>query len=738
MSTKRRRRSQRELGLLALVIALLGSGLLYVDAWRAQQREQALLRHELSTTLQEQARRLSVRSRHWSSDWQAFNANPAHPIKDLNRHFQAFWSSRPAPRQEIAQAVLSDRQGQPLALVRLSAAPLATPAIPPASPTAPATQLLLQPPSQAQLISSSPTRLPDGSPGQLTLTSSLATTLEQVSKLLQLGEGRRQPVVLLESHRHASRHASHGPSGLLQSGQQLELEQLEPLTNADLVLAFPGRRDARLIWLSQVGWLLLSEGLLFGTFTASRLSTLAQERRLRLGLLRQQRQQEQQQRKQRKLDPLTGLLNLPGFVAGLAAQKQAYPQLLQAVMVVDLDRFTLINARLSRAVGDEVLQQLAVHLSALCHGSSLLARQDGDRFAIGLLGSSSAGLEHTLADLSQALSRFELLLSGGSLVLTARCGAMLLDPTRAAPEEALHGAGFACDEAKRRQERLVISDQALPVTALGSYQELQELHQQLNQAINSGSLLLYGQPVWHTDGTLRRSHHLEVLCRLPDPAGGADQWSERYIDAALFWGTEAALDFAVLQQLSEALIARPAPPDLLIAVNITQASLEQPRFAEHLSSWLERTGLPPQQLCLEITEQSALRQRDATISRLRALRRRGLKIALDDFGAGMTSLGYLQELPLDIVKLDRSLVHNLVAAEASSACRASRAVVQFLLQLGAQLGFELIAEGVDTESIRECLEQLGVQQQQGYLFGKPTPLLASLEERKAAQHPPVA
>ena len=157
------------------------------------------------------------------------------------------------------------------------------------------------------------------------------------------------------------------------------------------------------------------------------------------------------------------------------------------------------------------------------------------------------------------------------------------------------------------------------------------------------------------------------------------------------------------------------------ALNVTPASLQDPDFAQQLLAVLQHHDLPPDQLCLEVTEQAAISNLAQVREVMRQLQPAGVKLALDDFGAGMTSLSELQTLPLDVVKVDRCLVTNLVNHADPKAQSISHAVFRFLLELKQQLGFALIAEGVETPAMLEQLQQLGVRRVQGYLLARPQP-----------------
>ena len=196
------------------------------------------------------------------------------------------------------------------------------------------------------------------------------------------------------------------------------------------------------------------------------------------------------------------------------------------------------------------------------------------------------------------------------------------------------------------------------------------------------------------------------------------------IEAARFCGSLTLLDEHILALAFRQIAAVQQDPaladsarQLVFAINITADTLLGPDLPARLSALLEQHQLDPGCICLELTEQAALRDPSAAIVRMHQLRRMGLKLSLDDFGTGTTSLGYLRDLPLDYVKIDKRFIWTLQEESAS------RLIVQFVVELGKQIGFQTVAEGVEDVPLLWELQQLGISIAQGYITTRPRPFL---------------
>jgi len=472
--------------------------------------------------------------------------------------------------------------------------------------------------------------------------------------------------------------------------------------------------------------IVIGTGGLFYLVTVGR--NALQQRRLRLLERKSQRRQQAVNReleRERDRDELTGLLSEFGLIKAAARQARQFPDFQQAIVLLDLDHFSLVNNGLGRTQANRVLQAFANRVQEHLHSSAALARVGADEFACCLMSTSEVGLRSEISALSQHLNDSQIAFDDVSVNLSVSIGASLVE--NADVPRALHEASITCSVVKvagGRGHQLFGDAQA----STSSYLTIQQSNQELVSAIREQRVDLYAQSAWLlTQGDRLPAVYVELLCRLRDAASGLHYWSEDLIQAAQFCGSLNLLDESVLRIACrdlQALIQSGLIKDnaLVFAINTTADSLFLPSFLQTLERLVEAHDLDPSMLCLEITEQTALRNPAEAINTLKKLRRRGFRIALDDFGTGMTSLGYLRDLPLDYVKIDKSFIRKL------DHDTASRLIVQFVVELGKEIGFQTIAEGVEEVSLLRHVQQLGITIAQGYLINRPSPLLAAKDE----------
>ena len=423
-------------------------------------------------------------------------------------------------------------------------------------------------------------------------------------------------------------------------------------------------------------------------------------------------------RRQLKLDPLTGLLNSDGLVAAVTQRAKEHPEECQALLLLDIRRFALINNGFGRDMGDQILVAFGQWLKQLLPQDSPLARTSVDVFGCALMGPSASTLRTQIDAIVSGLQQLDLQVEQRTVRLSVSAGARLLADTT--PEAALHECGLACDLAKLSGEK--------PFQFYGESQQtmkryiaIQRHNQALISAINEDRIQLFGQTGWRLADPSLPPVYLELLSRIHDPFSGTHRWSEALVEAATFCGTMPILDSHVLQlsfrsikALLQQQASQPTLAAMVYAINLTPETLLADDFVPTVEALLQRENLDPRRLCFEITEQAAVRNLELLRSVMRHIRNCGIRFSLDDFGSGMTSLSHLHGLPLDYVKIDKAFVWQL-KGEASS-----RITVEFIIKLGADLGFEVIAEGVETVELLDDLRTLGVGIAQGYVTTMPT------------------
>jgi diguanylate cyclase (GGDEF)-like protein len=488
----------------------------------------------------------------------------------------------------------------------------------------------------------------------------------------------------------------------------------------------------RLQALHTIAGLILAAGGLLALVT---LRSYSQGRRFRLLELRNQRTRLQTSRdleKRRNHDELTGLLSESGLLQAMAGQANRFPRFMQAVVHIDLDHFSVINNGLGKGQGDQVLVTFATRLQETIHSSGSIARIGGDTFACCLVGTSISSLRTEVSSLSQHLNNLKIDLNGQLLNITVSIGASLIEEGNLA--RAMHEASVACSVVKVDGGH---GYQFYGDTkgSTSSYLAIQQANQELIAAIHDKRLELHAQHAWQLNqGQDLPATYVELLCRIRHPDSGKAYWRENIIEAAHFCGSLPLFDQTIIalacSNLSELIKRSNGPsnhPELIYAINITPDTLIAPSFVQTLDHLMDSHGLDPRMICLEITEQAALRNPGEAVRAMRKLRQLGFRMALDDFGTGMTSLGYLRDLPLDYVKIDKSFIRK------STKDRASNLVVQFVVELSQEIGFQTIAEGVeDMDQLLE-LQAAGISIAQGDVITRPRAFLCGSEDWIFAQ-----
>jgi diguanylate cyclase (GGDEF)-like protein len=408
-------------------------------------------------------------------------------------------------------------------------------------------------------------------------------------------------------------------------------------------------------------------------------------------------------------DGLTGLVNRSLFrdrVAHGLEQRERSGQSL-TVLFCDLDDFKLVNDTLGHATGDALLVEVAARLRGRLRNGDTLARLGGDEFAV-LLGDADDG--GAVADALVDALRAPVVLDGQDVLVRMSVGATTVPAgTRPLPsvDALLAQADTAMYAAKRGGGGAVRA--YTPGMALAEVTEA-DLAGALAEAVAQRDVTLVYQPV--VDVSTGLVVGVEALARWSHE--GRPVPPQQFVALAERTGligplTDLVLDTACAQA------AAWASPTLRVGVNLSPSSITDPSLPEQVARCLAAHGLPGSALVLEITESGVLQDPEVAGQVCAALRAQGVLLALDDFGTGFASLGHLNDLPLDVVKLDRSLL----AGVGTDADRTS--FVRAVLRLGTDLGLEVIAEGVEEPAQLDGLREMGMPLVQGYLLCRPQP-----------------
>ncbi|MFZ5657816.1 MAG: bifunctional diguanylate cyclase/phosphodiesterase [Pseudomonadota bacterium] len=383
-----------------------------------------------------------------------------------------------------------------------------------------------------------------------------------------------------------------------------------------------------------------------------------------------------------------------------------------ALLFVDLDQFKLINDTSGHVAGDQLLSQLATVMREQLRGGDVLARLGGDEF--GVLACDvhdEAGARLVAERLRQHIDSYTFVWEQASYGITASIGGVLLDADTGL-KELFAQADTACYMAKEAGRNRVHFYTGSNDAAARRRTEMEWAHR-IRWALEEDRLRLFYQEVRPLH-ELSGGAQLEVLLRLADEQNRIVS-PGAFIPAAERYGLMPAIDRWVIQTtLANFDRLHPEGRGLRqAAINLSGASLEDETLADVILSLLQRHGVDPQRLCLEITETVAVRNL-AQVSRVvNQLRRVGCCVALDDFGAGMSSFGYLKNLPVDVIKIDGSFVQDLLSDPMSYA------IVRAVTDIGHQRGMKVTAEWVDSEEVIRALAELGVDHAQGYALHRP-------------------
>ncbi|MGY3904507.1 putative bifunctional diguanylate cyclase/phosphodiesterase [Aeromonas lusitana] len=415
------------------------------------------------------------------------------------------------------------------------------------------------------------------------------------------------------------------------------------------------------------------------------------------GLRTTQAQLQQEQH----YDSLTGLLKLSHFLQTsrhLGARKAS-------LLLVDLQHFREINDRFGIRVADRLLSQVARRLQRLAPPHSLLCRVAADDFALLL-----PELNIPLSDWSNNLLR-ELMVpyqvEEHRIQIPVFLGIAHGKANDA--ERLLSHAEAALAQGKRQQQHCTLFDPELDA----KLKRRQLIAAQLPLAIKSAELTAVYQPIISTHGN--QLHGAELLCRWPHPVFGMISPDE-FIPLAEELGLIGQLGQLMLEQGCAQLAQwQLAAPDLVLSINLSPLQFRDPELCSQIFACIERHGLAPWQLELEITEGVLMENADEIESNLANLIEAGFHLAIDDFGTGYCSLAYLPRLQVATLKLDRSFTQELVTNQATTA------IVRSVIGLGHELGIRITAEGVETVEQQAWLVQAGCDRLQGFLFSRPLP-----------------
>jgi len=430
-------------------------------------------------------------------------------------------------------------------------------------------------------------------------------------------------------------------------------------------------------------------------------------------------------------DSMTGLANRVLFHDRLrhALARGARDGSVVGVLFIDLDDFKIVNDTLGHAAGDQLLIGVAQRIAGALRADDTAARLGGDEFAALVENVQDPGaVEETAERILAALAEPVALDDGGTVTAVASIG-ITTTPEADSADELLRQADLALYVAKGAGKNQWRRYQA---HLHGAMVERLELRSALDHAVNEGRFLLDYQPI--VDLVTDEPVGFEALVRWHHPVKGVVAPAE-FIEVAEESGLIVPMGRWVLDQALHTVAQwrrnLPRTRQPYVSVNVSVRQFREPGFVDQIKQSLAYAGVPPQALMIELTETLLAGDHEAIWSDLAVLREHGVRIAIDDFGTGYSSLGYLRHRPIDVVKIDKLFIDDMVDIPQQ------RALVGGIVSLARSLGLTVVAEGIETRLHRDLLVGLGCTLGQGYHYSSPVDATEALSQLTAVHPLPV-
>ena len=394
-----------------------------------------------------------------------------------------------------------------------------------------------------------------------------------------------------------------------------------------------------------------------------------------------------------------------------AISKAEFNSHMLAVMFVDLDRFKIINDTLGHQIGDRLLQSVVQRLKNCIKGKDLIARWGNDEFTLLLPQIHDQGVTSAIAQRILAVLKSPFQIDNQPIHITGSIGIATYPEHGMDAETLLKNADAALSQAKQLGSN---NYQYYNQTLNSQAQKLLALENLLHSALTNNEFLLYYQPIVNiTTGKISK---MEALLRWDNPQEG-------FISPSIF--IPLAEKNGEIISIGEWVIKTACAQNkvwqemglspITISVNLSVRQFQQTNLVSMITNVLKQTQLEPHYLELEITESITMQDTELAKVILKELYEMGISLSMDDFGTGYSSLGYLKQFPFCTLKIDRSFVKDLHASSQDIA------IVHSVITLGQGLNLNVVAEGVETEELKDLLKNLGCEYIQGYLFSKPLP-----------------
>lgn len=425
---------------------------------------------------------------------------------------------------------------------------------------------------------------------------------------------------------------------------------------------------------------------------------------------------ERQLRKQAYHDDLTGLPNRFSFQQTMREElRRADRTDGGAVLFLDMDNFKIINDHYGHDAGDQFLVMIANKISSLCNANVFGARFGGDEFALCMRKADVAQVKELLKKLQLIITE-PVQVNGAAILPTPSIGVAFFPQHGDTVVELLKNADIAMYQAKSKKNSYVIYEPKL----LSDITARQIMEQNLKQAVDRNEFSLVYQPLVCV--TSNQLIGLEALLRWKSEQLG-DVPPAEFIPLAEAAGTIIPIGCWVLNHAAAMIktLAQLGVRDVFISVNVSVLQLMQENFIEIVEEVVQTQGISLDSLKIEITETVLVESFPQIKTKIKLMREMGIKICLDDFGTGYSSINYLTRLPLDILKLDKSLIRDLNRNERS------QVLFKNLIHMAHDIGIQVVAEGVESQQQMELIRELGCDYAQGYYIGRPDSAAAIIQ-----------
>ncbi len=418
-------------------------------------------------------------------------------------------------------------------------------------------------------------------------------------------------------------------------------------------------------------------------------------------------------------DPLTGLANRRAFEArmeeliALARESGS----VHALCYIDLDNFKIVNDSCGHVAGDELLRQLPELIRPAVRGLDLVARLGGDEFGILLENCPLEDATRVAAKVRDAIRGFRFVWDYRSFNIGASIGVVAIGPEAESPEAVMQAADSACYAAKDKGRNNVHVAYPHDLAVIRRRGEMRWV-ERLRQAMGAGDLTLYYQSVGRIQGAGLDADQHEILLRLLDKNGNSIRPGS-FLPAAERYQMMPEVDRWVIEtacaKIGGLLLRGVGSQQLRFSLNVSAASLADVELAQFVAQQLAANDVPPQVLAIELRETAASSNLGAALEFMRQIRALGCRTILDGFGGGVSSFSYLKTLPVDMIKIDGSLIQEILSSEVDAS------IVRAINEIAHHMGIETVAEFVENAGLLAAVRRIGIDCAQGYTVAEPRP-----------------